>query len=380
MLSLLVLVLGIQVHAAEFNTDDPNLVTRSPDDTEASICIGCLHFNQLGNDICDYDQNNPICEMRRLMAAPGRRAGLRNDAARMDYFRFYQDCGNEDAFRGYRDRYRHLTGDAATAFGIPKALLECLMFQESKWHGQARSDTGAYGFGQFTENAADTVDSMIGLVSSQAEGKREIAQLTVELNDAIKSGDRRTASLKRAYIRNRNLNIGWLDYHDLIRGKKVRKNGRTVNVWTGTAPTSFQKMRDGDKPATAIGAVALLAAYHYSQLMAVPNRPRVRNQDDMIDLLALVGGFHNRGAGNLADRLGRPQPRTYAGWIQRLGKKNGREDPEAKKHMENMRRCLRPTGRPPAQGGARGRMVDQTPGVCVAPPPTPTPARTGTKK
>lgn len=354
---------------------DPNLKDHPRGETEAGFCVDCEAEKDNSSDpgdLCKKLRLGAICKLGIFKPKADPSKAIRTAQERLEYFRDYQNCKVPDAYKGFKLRYRTYVDSAAKATGLPNFFLECLMFQESQWHSKNKSHTGALGLGQFTEDAAKVVDGLISSAKSPAAARAEIKSDGVKLAKAQSVKNKSSQTLKdisylQQRILSRKLYLDWVQYFESIKPLEVELKGKMVRPWTGPAPRDFSKGQrgqgsDAEKAVHSIGAVAILTRFNMNLMNRVPTIPTIKNDDDLVDFFAVLGGFHNRGAGKLAERLGSPAPGTYAGWIKKLGGSGGKPDWEARKHMENLKRCMRKNGGAPLYG--REKLAEQNKSGC----------------
>ena len=262
------------------------------------------------------------------------------------YLRCY--ASSPAAHQRYLRQYRPLIRHAAQSFGVPEAMLTCLLFRESaQWDPQVVgtpgrvSSAGAMGIGQFMQNTISAVNRVVTLrITSETSAQfRQDVRAWNERNRSSPSGIRKTYEYERAHI--------GLMYEDL-RGDWARYFTRTHRD-PATAyhrrrvaeivPRRFEASHAYD-PIYAIGASALWLKHLMLDMDASlqEHRRSPLSQDPqgsfVVDFLEVIAGIYNRGNG-IIDRLSRVNPPSISGWKRILG-----EACETRAHMASIRNCM----------------------------------------
>lgn len=248
-----------------------------------------------------------------------------------------------DVLKAYREVYKPSIQAAAEAFGIPPALLTCLIYRESwgfrplyVYKGKAgtggTSNAGAMGIGQFMNNTIAPINVLLRskrLTREEEDKARAVVAKWRADNEKGKYPIRANYVYQVAKNRlmHEELRRNWEWYH-----KTIRPNAAVP--WEFSVDLAYT-------PQVAIAATALYLKQIMLDLDAqVMEKRRYSfsrepNGDFVKAFLAVAAGLYNKGPGNNR-ALSNVNPPSISAWKQILGGKTL----ETRDHMESIERCM----------------------------------------
>ncbi len=231
--------------------------------------------------------------------------------------------------------YMPLIDAAASGFKVPKAMLACLIFKESRFDPGARSYTGAMGLGQHLQSTMGDITKILKpMGAEELRSLQEIASRTVEESMAKSGKSKDQAKEDLAYAKNRLMNrenrLGWERYYETLSQRKLHKGPppRAVN------PVTIQN------PKIAIGATALYVKsilYHFqARLDGELQIDNSENKNPNFDAMLASAGAYNMGPGIAAQLLRDIEPPDRAKWVETLARANE----ETAQHILSIKRCM----------------------------------------
>lgn len=265
--------------------------------------------------------------------------------------RRYLECYSteEDRYDLIADKYLPLIAVSGNAFDLPKTLLACLIFRESRFDINATSYVknkkgelvpNAHGLGQHLASTLVGISTIIKVPEPLSPKEQERIDKIKKRQEDIRQGvgrkedeqdkkDRRFLAAK-ADIRWQRAH--WEAYFDQLRGQKPA-------LWKGPTPrvVTVEMLKN---PAISIGATAL-----YLQGIMIYFRKQldedlvVRNGDGQrpnYDTLLATAGAYNMGEGAAAKILAHIEPPDRKKWVEALAKSNQ----ETAGHILSIRNCI----------------------------------------
>jgi hypothetical protein len=313
---------------------------------EAQACTNLINsFNKMTvGDTCGSTEPAmiSILSIFRKKAAPIE-DGFKPEGELRRYLECY--ATEEGRFQEITEKYMPLIAAAAKTFKLPKTLLACLIFRESRFNIDAVSPSGAFGLGQHTNGNQETIQDEIEVpLPMSAKEKKRIDAIHARLKANTDSGkedteqDRKDRNLFKTKADTAKRRRNWELYFGELKRKKLFDEKADV-----PRMISRPALRD---PRIAIGATAF---YLQTILMHFQSRLdqdlRVGHPDGdgpNFDLLLAAAGAYNLGHGAARKLLANIEPPDQKVWIEKLMKSNQ----ETAKHILSIRNCMESSASP----------------------------------
>ncbi len=306
--------------------------------SEGGFVAGIINrFNEVKNLFCPEPQPSPIAIAPAKVPAKSGKEPPRIILKSEGELRRYLECysPNDAIFDDIDKKYLPLIESAARSYGVPKALLACLIFAESKFRTGAQSHTGAFGLGQHTKGTAKHITTLLKPRSAQkiaedyklANSTDEDAARERKESVGVAREGIRVAKIK---VMNRGFAVKWDEYYADLRRRGLHK---------GEAPKVVNRHALLD-PAVAIGASGLYLHMMMTHLktaldsdIIIGNR---RDRDWNADILLVAAGAYNMGPGAASYVLNPIDPPDRKAWVEALMKSNE----ETAKYIITIRNCI----------------------------------------
>lgn len=337
--------------------------------TEANICPGC---DAAAANACATNRLSVICQANLFQNLGDDLKNFDNrfksEAERTAYFEKYKKCGRSDLHDKYLNEYKHYISQAAKSFQIPEGLLSCLLFKENQWD-QGRSSAGAIGIAQIMpdnivnmSNIMKTLELNPDRLSLHRKNKatyerlvqenfaRKAKKLPVE---PIPSQLYQDARMATTILRNADLAVSWKAYIKNLETTPQFKKSYPKKPWLGDVPTYF----DGNRAKTPPLAIGASAMYLKELILLMANKydeGSIKGDGQLLNFLTAVSGAYNMGPGNAFKLIGTPPPPTADKWVEKMER-----NPETKKHMRSIRRCMQKGDNKPPYEYRGNKLVEQ---------------------
>lgn len=331
-------------HAAETKVTKPAIPpsataassAAAPKKTDGGFVAGIIsRFNEIKNLFCPEPQPSPIAiaPAKVPVAKEPPRILLKSEGELRRYLECYSPT--DAIFDDIDKTYLPLIESAARTYGVPKALLACLIFAESKFRTGAKSHTGAFGLGQHTKGTAKHITTLLKPRSAKkiaedyklANSSDEDAAKERKESVGVAREGIRVAKIK---VMNRGFAVKWDEYYADLKRRGLHK---------GEAPQVVNRDALLD-PAVAIGASGLYLHMMMTHLktsldsdIIVGNR---RDNDWNVEILLVAAGAYNMGPGAASYVLSPIEPPDRKAWAQALMKSNE----ETAKYIITIRNCI----------------------------------------
>ncbi len=266
----------------------------------------------------------------------------------MNYTYSYRYQCRTKEYKSFQTQYVDYIKVAATEFQVPPELLTCLIFIESRFNPQARSDAGAIGLAQFLPNTLSYVSSIIKQTDVDNKEKDKLKAIEASYLKALDdSTPNPSLQLKKDYeysqsrLKNIELADGWKNYIDTVQDTKAFKSQYgSKKPWAGDYPTFFDRSR-AQTPVLAIGAAALYLKDIMNNFGKNINDQAIKKQDQYLPFLTVVSGAYNMGPGIAIRIIEKSQAKSsnpkddINQWVVSLEK-----NPETTKHMKSIKNCM----------------------------------------
>ncbi len=273
--------------------------------------------------------------------------------------------------------YMPLIAEAARAFELPKTVLACLIFRESRFDINARSSTGAIGLGQhLTGTMGHISDVLKTSKEKETEKLLEITKLSAKESAAANKTTVGQAQKDLAYantvLKDRAYRLRWEQLFKDKNEKKCRdqsrkplpapkpakprtdRKGNPIPAPVVKAPTTEQRYQaclDDSVPRTVNTstiknpAIAISATAMYLHMIIdefkrnLDSDIKVENlesQGPNYNVLLAAAGAYNMGPGAAIKILSPIEPPDREKWVQALMKSNE----ETAGHVASIRNCI----------------------------------------
>lgn len=279
-----------------------------------------------------------------------------------DLHRYLECYAVEDGrYDAIAKKYMPLIEKASRAFEVPKTVLACLIFRESRFDMKAVSPTGAIGLGQMLPSTMDHMTKLLKPVDQSF-----LARMKGILAKALPSG-KEQAIKDRAYaktiVKNSEFTASWEDYIGGLKSYYVKFNDSECRRRNPLNKKDPKKSEDARKkclkrmnndehrtitvdnvttdPAIAIGSTGLYLKTILKHFNETLKNAKVENGDEQSPnfylLLAAVGSY-NMGPGTAAEILKNVRPANAINWVEALKKSNE----ETAAHILSIQNCVEP--------------------------------------
>jgi hypothetical protein len=237
------------------------------------------------------------------------------------------------------EQYLPLIAQAAKDFDIPKTLLACLIFRESRFDINARSGTGAIGLGQHLRGTMADISRVVGDDFSDLPKLQALHSSLSSRDSSLSAQELKDMRYARTRIMGATQAAQWKNYFTNLSSLKLHKGPPPKVVSTKTITT----------PSIAIGATAfyLQSILIHFQKTLDPTLSLEQSDKDSrnYDALLAAAGAYNMGPGAASGMLEEIRPPNPKKWIERLKKSNE----ETAGHIQSIQNCL---SSPAASGSA----------------------------
>jgi len=307
--------------------------------------------NLLGKINIFNGKPDPVCDERTpAAAAPAlQRATAEKNARKATVVPFksegdlrkYLDCYVVEPGRMkiVTEQYLPLIAQAANDFDIPKTLLACLIFRESRFNINASSGTGAIGLGQHLRGTMADISRVVGDDFSDLPKLQALHRSLSSRESSLSAQELKDMRYARTRIMGATQAEQWKNYFTNLSSLKLHKGPPPIVVSTKTITT----------PSIAIGATAfyLQSILIHFQKTLDPTLSLEQSDKDFRNYGALLAaaGAYNMGPGAASGMLEDIRPPNPKKWIERLKKSNE----ETAGHILSIQNCL---SSPAASGSA----------------------------
>lgn len=298
--------------------EDPNNRSVKPDQTEADICI----------EGCKESHNSSLSNIGEYIDSI---ASLKNTEDLEWYMNIYRKGCKDKYHEKYVTKYRQYIEAASENFGVPEALLTCLLFRESQFDPNASSFSKVEGIAQITGGSVNTINRIISSGQMSEKRKKKYKKI-IECGPNIKKWD--LSCRKNGYVGSKKETLkgywyaksmiedvvpladrwktyferieSFSDYQDdYMNNKKRYRNYET--------PTAFTKKLGNKYPPNAIGASAL---YLKTILEGIQERTDGRlDTESAKEALIVTAGAYNAGPGNVWNKIEGDDPSRWKSQI-----------------------------------------------------------------
>lgn len=286
--------------------DDPNDRLNDSTSTEADFCDGN----------CD-ERRSPLSNIGEYIDSVG---SFKNSDELEWYTNVYRKGCSLKHHKKYVKEYRKYIAAASKSFGVPEALLTCVLFRESQFDPTAESSTGVQGIAQMT---ASNVSYINGIIKRGDMSDKTIANYkkVVECGTDYKSWDpkdcavavvgkeeNRATAVKKNYRYAKQvvnelypLAQKWKSYFKEVEKLPEYKKFVKSRYNNYETPTRFSYKLGNRYPPNAIGASAL---YLKSILEGIQERAKSSlNKEEAKNALVVAAVAYNAGEGDLWSRV-----------------------------------------------------------------------------
>lgn len=324
------------VHESTLNAC-PYVDCESPGSKNTVVCLK-REITDILSRIENFEENQKVDKLDRYF--------MKNCKAQENPARENQSvsCTPED-YKLYQREFKRMIEVASTTFDIPRPVLACLAFQESKWNVRAKSSSAAHGLAQLMPITATEVSRRI---QPPEKAKDQYQAMSVydweHCTDCEKTYDEiqgDNAIYRDAWVRYHNVLLSDPNYRQRIyelpdgTSKKYKEFG---------IPASFNKDIDRFLPPMAIGGMAV-----YLKMIQMERSKSVIHNftNDPLEFWVLMTGAYNTGD-MVLHRTPRVQgkARSFNAFLAQA-KKESADNPkkvwEVSNHMKEIRACLKKT-------------------------------------
>jgi hypothetical protein len=233
---------------------------------------------------------------------------------------------NKTNITALEKEYWPMIETAAREFQVPRTLLACLLFRESRFNRNATSSTGAIGLGQQMPDNIRYLSNIIGMRPRQDDIQKyqELASLTPRT-----AQEREDKSYATTRLKNANLSAMWQSYFSRLTSSGHHK---------GPAPRSLNQTTVRT-PAHAIGASALymrIILLHFNEELDNELVEKTSRENSQFKAWLASAGAYNMGPGAASRLIKRAGvQRDPEAWLRVLSRSNA----ETRDHILSIRRC-----------------------------------------
>jgi hypothetical protein len=228
------------------------------------------------------------------------------------------------------ETYLPLIAQAAKDFDIPQTLLACLIFRESRFDINARSQSGAIGLGQHLRGTMADISRVIGDDFSDIPKLQAIHNSLSGRETSLSVQDLKDMRYAKTRMMGATQAAQWNNYFASLTSKRLHKGPPPKVVSTKTITT----------PSIAIGATAfyLQSILIHFQKTLDPSLSLEQSDKDSrnYDALLAAAGAYNMGPGAASGMLEDIRPPNPKKWIEKLKKSNE----ETAGHILSIQNCL----------------------------------------
>ncbi len=281
-------------------------------------------------------------------------------------YKFRKNC-NKKYSNAFEREYSYYIKAAAHIFDLPESFLACSFFVESQWDKTVKSHTGAKGLVQMVGDNTDFIDNILrtyGFSEKKINSLRaslEAYPEQLKKNKILKKKGKKAKRIPKwvvgnyhhakVVLYNRSLAKKWHLAFDKIQNHSHFKKNHKIR-----RPSRFTQA--GEKlAANSIIAGALYYRWILDLVEKKVKKSSLRKESELTDFFASISGAYNKGPYLLTRIIDKTKTSDPSVWRKHLAKNK-----EAKKHMENVVRCMdKKRYKKQVMYNRKGRMVDQFP-------------------
>lgn len=358
------------------------IVFSTPAHAESDLVKGLVNrWNGAKRWFCPEDRppENPlppmtvVPEVRKSIPPPvSSQDRLKSEGELRRYIECY--LTEDGRYEKVAKEYMPLIAEAARAFELPKTVLACLIFRESRFDINARSHSGAIGLGQHLTGTMEHISDI--LKPSREKDTEKLLEITKSTakesaaeNKTTLAQARKDLAYANTILKDRSYRLRWEQmFKDRNASKceaqskkslpapkpKKDKKGNPIPPVATKAP-SYEDRYEAclnaavprsvnrstiKNPAIAIGATAMYLHMIINEFKhSLDSDIRVGNlesQGPNYDILLAAAGAYNMGPGAAIKILSPIEPPDREKWVQALMKSNE----ETAGHVASIRNCI----------------------------------------